>query len=263
LARAILVTADYEHWSEAKRNAVLAHEETHLARGDFFIQLAALIHCAIFWFSPFPWWLRRKLAQLAETASDEAAVLRLNDRATYAEILIEVSQSAQKMPLFLGMAKGPFIQQRVEHILSERPNHNIGLPIRLLTLAALAVLALAVAGAKAIVTPAAVAPRVVQPGVKHPSPSSSAKRAANPTIAPLIRPARESHRAANGTRNHDDGVTYNPRALLDPSYAPKPEFFSPPTVMHAGQVFYLHSTEKPVADVGVTYDSDRRAVHIH
>ena len=69
LAGAILLPADYGEWSAAKLNAVLAHEEAHIARGDFFVQLAALIHCALFWFSPFAWWLQTKLAEIAETAS--------------------------------------------------------------------------------------------------------------------------------------------------------------------------------------------------
>jgi hypothetical protein len=129
-ANAILLPADHSTWSAAKRDAVLAHEEAHIARADFFVQLAALIHCALFWFSPFAWWLQSKLAAIAETASDEAAILRLNDRATYAEILVEVSRFAQKTSLIVGMAKGPLIQQRVEHILSEAPKQNPSLALR-------------------------------------------------------------------------------------------------------------------------------------
>jgi len=265
VAGAILLTADHEQWSLAKRNAVLAHEEAHLARGDFFIQLTALIHCAFFWFSPFAWWLQRKLAQIAETASDEAAILRLEDPVTYAEILIEVSRCAQKTPLIVGMAAGPFIQQRVEHILSETPTQSLGRPLRLLTVAALAVLALAVAGAKAVVSPMMVAAQapVVPAGTSHnpsptasgpiasgptaPGPTSSAKRVSTP--APVVRRARPIQEAADGTRKDDVDATYNPRALLDLSYSPKSDEVSPSTVVHAGKTFYIRSNERPVAEV--------------
>jgi hypothetical protein len=106
LGGTILLPADYRAWSAIKREAVLAHEEAHIARGDFFVQLAASLHCTVFWFSPFAWWLQSKLADIAETASDAAAVRRLNDRVTYAEILLEVARRARPSPLMVGMAKG-------------------------------------------------------------------------------------------------------------------------------------------------------------
>jgi beta-lactamase regulating signal transducer with metallopeptidase domain len=264
-AGSILLTADYEEWGAAKRDAVLAHEEAHVARGDFFIQLAALIHCALFWFSPFAWWLQRKLAQIAETASDEAAILRLNDRITYAEILVEVCRCAQQTPLIAGMAKGPLIQQRVEHILSETPNQNLSLPLRVLTVAALATLALAVAAAKAVaVSPMAVAERgrAVTAGAMRPLPIPPVKRAPNSTGAPNFRSAHPVHAAADMARTHDDDTTYNPRALLDPVYAPKPNHVPPSTVVHAGRALYIRSTERPVTEVAET-SADRRAYQIH
>jgi|GEM_PF-1158127 len=255
LAGTILFSPDYEQWSVPKRNAVLAHEEAHLARGDFFIQLAALIHCAFFWFSPFAWWLQRKLAQIAETASDEAAILRLDDPVIYAEILIEVSQSAQKTPLIVGMATGPFIQQRVEHILSETPRQSLGLPLRLLTVAALAVLTLTVASAKAVVSARVLTAQAaaVPAGANNPVPTSSAKRVSAPAPV-VVRRARQTQEAAEGTPKHDADVTYNPRALLDPDYSPKSDDVAPSTVVHAGKTFYIRSNERPVAEVAPVAD---------
>jgi beta-lactamase regulating signal transducer with metallopeptidase domain len=259
LAGVILLPADYGAWSAAKRDAVLAHEEAHIARGDFFVQLAALIHCAFFWFSPFAWWLQSKLAEVAETASDEAAILRLNDRATYAEILVEVSRCAHKTPVIIAMAKGSFIQQRVEHILSDTPHRSLSLPLRVLTLAALAVLALAVAAAKAVVSPD-IAPQAETPRAAAKSPVSPlpVKRAATAALSPKVRSAHRIHEAPPAARNLDDDVTYNPRALLDPVYTAKLDYVPASTIVHAGKEFYIRSTEKPVADVSVTYRLDRQ-----
>ena len=81
LAAVIVLPADYGEWSEAKLAAVLAHEESHVRRGDFFIQLLASAHRALFWFSPFAWWLPLRLGELAETASDAAAMQRIADPA--------------------------------------------------------------------------------------------------------------------------------------------------------------------------------------
>jgi beta-lactamase regulating signal transducer with metallopeptidase domain len=258
---AILLPADYGEWSAAKRDAVLAHEEAHIARGDFYVQLAALVHCALFWFSPFAWWLQAKLSEIAETASDEAAILRLNDRATYAEILIDVSRLAQKAPLMVGIAKGCLIQQRVEHILSEAPQQTLSLPVRVSSVAALAAFALAVAGAKAVLSPVAaaeVAPQIAA-DARRPEPSPHQRDLASmpsPKIhAPhAVRPGPE---AASAAGNRDDHG-YNPRALLDPEYAPKLNYVPTSTVIHAGKEFYIRSTESPVADVTFTYQLDRQ-----
>jgi beta-lactamase regulating signal transducer with metallopeptidase domain len=266
LAGAILLPADHGEWSAAKRNAVLAHEEAHIARGDFFVQLAALIHCALFWFSPFAWWLQSKLAEIAETASDEAAILRLKDRASYAEILVEVSRLAQKTPLIIAMAKGSFIEQRVEHILSEAPKQNLSLPVRMLSVAVLAALALAVAGAKAVVGPLGAAAQAEAPAISSAAPPR--KHAADSTPnsgarAASTRAAREVHetveaREASNIAPDQDEHTYNPRALLDRAYTPKLNYVPASTVVHAGKVFYVRSAEKPVADVSVTYGTNRQ-----
>src|SRR6202012_112601 len=92
--RCILLPADHDTWPVAKRAAVLAHERSHVARGDFFVLLLAALYRALFWFSPFAWWLQSHLSALAERASDDAAIRQIQDRAGYAEILIEVSRHA-------------------------------------------------------------------------------------------------------------------------------------------------------------------------
>jgi beta-lactamase regulating signal transducer with metallopeptidase domain len=261
VAGAILLPVDYDEWSTAKRDAVLAHEEAHIARGDFFVQLAALIHCVFFWFSPFAWWLQSKLAEIAETASDEAAILRLNDRVLYAEILVEVASSAQKTPAIIAMAKDSFIEKRVEHILSETPNQHLSLPLRMLTIVALAGIALALASAKAAVSPmmaTAVRVQVVTTVAKSPVPTPSPRHALTETLTPVARSAQPLREASNIAEDRDEDVTYNPRALLDPIYAPKLRRVSASTIVHAGKTFYIRSTERPVADVAVTDRTDRQ-----
>ena len=87
----ILLPGDHAAWTPARRLAVLAHEGAHVARRDFAIQLAAGVNRAVFWFNPFSWWLQRRLSDLAEAASDDAAIACLDDRFGYAEILLEIA----------------------------------------------------------------------------------------------------------------------------------------------------------------------------
>lgn len=217
---AILVPADCTDWPTAKRLAVLAHEEAHVRRGDFFIQLLAGLHRALFWFNPFAWWLQAHLRDLAETASDDAAIQELKDAASYAEILVEVSCRAQRTGAALAMARGPGIAKRVDHILSGVSEHAIGRGAR--TFAALAVLvaAAAIAGAHAKEAPALAALPIMRAAETAPRPLFAAAAAASPASpaqrSPVHPPAAAAaHRTARTHPAAEPEVTYNPRALLE------------------------------------------------
>lgn len=85
---AILLPLNWRAWSVEQLDAVLAHEVSHVARRDALVQALSLVHRAIFWFSPLAWWLDRQLTELAEQASDEAALAGGADRTRYAETLL-------------------------------------------------------------------------------------------------------------------------------------------------------------------------------
>ncbi len=67
---------------------MISHEISHVARRDAFIDRLSLLHRAVFWFSPLSWYLTRCIAELAEEASDEAALAAGADRTRYAETLL-------------------------------------------------------------------------------------------------------------------------------------------------------------------------------
>jgi hypothetical protein len=114
----ILLPADCLDWSPMKRQAVLAHERSHVVRGDFHVLLLATLHRALFWFSPFSWWLLNELGETAELISDDAAIEILGDRPCYAEILLDVAGSARQISAGIGMARTRSAMKRVEHILA-------------------------------------------------------------------------------------------------------------------------------------------------
>jgi beta-lactamase regulating signal transducer with metallopeptidase domain len=115
----ILFPSAYEGWSVAQRRAVLAHERSHLAGCDFYVQLVALLHRALFWPSPLSWWLVNRLSALAETICDDAAVASLGDRASYASVLLEIAGRARPVPIGVAMARRADVGKRVETILKE------------------------------------------------------------------------------------------------------------------------------------------------
>jgi TonB family protein len=139
--RRILLPAGWEAWDASKLRAVLAHERTHLRRGDWGIALAAAVNRAVFWFHPLAWWLSRQLASLAEQACDDAALLEVPG-APYAQALLEMAAAAgtaqgRLMWEAMAMAKKAEVTMRIERVLDEtRPIPRAWTPRRWLALAA-------------------------------------------------------------------------------------------------------------------------------
>jgi len=64
-----------EEFELRQQEAVLAHELAHLAARDPAWQLLADLLCAVLWWQPLAWWLRRRLRASSEAAADEASLL--------------------------------------------------------------------------------------------------------------------------------------------------------------------------------------------
>jgi len=119
----ILLPPGWREWEVEELAAVLAHEVSHVVRRDALWQRLALIHRAVFWFSPLAWWLERHLAELSEHASDEAALAAGADRMRYAETLLGFFAELEAAPervwwQGVSMAKAGQAEKRVERILA-------------------------------------------------------------------------------------------------------------------------------------------------
>ena len=121
----ILLPAGWREWDDAKLETVIAHEMSHVGRHDALTQLVSLLHRAVFWFSPLAWWLDRHLKDLAEQASDEAALSAGANRNEYAKTLLGFFEALQAAPQRVwwqgvAMAESGRAEERVERILAWR-----------------------------------------------------------------------------------------------------------------------------------------------
>lgn len=117
-ASTILLPPESLTWTPLLRDAVIAHERSHIVHGDFYRQLAASLYRAIFWFSPLAWWLQKRLVELAETRSDDAALGAMGDRLSYAQMLLELADKRLQIPSVVAMARTATVARRVERILA-------------------------------------------------------------------------------------------------------------------------------------------------
>lgn len=128
----ILLPGDWRGWDDANLDSVIAHEMSHVARGDALTQRLSLLYRAVFWFSPLAWWLDRQLANLAEQASDEAALSGGADRNQYARTLLAFFEALQATPGRVWWQGVSIVQQgqaerRLETILAWRGAVTMGL----------------------------------------------------------------------------------------------------------------------------------------
>ena len=115
----IVLPADWRKWDAAKLEAALAHEQSHIQRRDPAVQLLSAIHRALLWHSPLSWFLHRRIVRTAEEASDDAAVFVTQDRALYAEVLLDFMQRGVRRASWIGvpMARYGKVEARIHRIL--------------------------------------------------------------------------------------------------------------------------------------------------
>jgi beta-lactamase regulating signal transducer with metallopeptidase domain len=176
----ILLPAAWRDWDDAELDAVMAHEISHVKRGDALTQRLSLLHRAAFWFSPLSWWLDRRIAELAEEASDEAALVHGADRTRYAETLLsffsELDSSSGRMRWQgVSMATPGTAERRVDRILAWKGATSSGLRKSL-------VLGLALLAPPVVFLAAAVHPTILTQAA---TPPLAQQEAAPPSLAPV------------------------------------------------------------------------------
>ncbi|HJZ89647.1 MAG TPA: M56 family metallopeptidase, partial [Gemmataceae bacterium] len=72
-----------------QRSAVLAHELSHLKRGDPWARWLEIVACMVYWWHPLLGWFRRKLREAEEECCDLWVVAALGGRRSYATALVE------------------------------------------------------------------------------------------------------------------------------------------------------------------------------
>ena len=183
----ILLPAGWRAWDDAKLDVVIAHEMSHVARRDILTHFLSLLHRALFWFSPLAWWLNRHLSDLAEQASDEAALACGADRNAYARTLLDFFEALQLMPgrvrwQGVSMAKAGQAQQRLERILAWKG--AVTMSVKKSIAVAIVVLGIPVLYLAASVRPAGQSP-APQPAVAGAAPA--APQSSAPVTAPAPR----------------------------------------------------------------------------
>jgi len=180
IGSSVLLPSDYTSWDGATLRIVLSHERAHVRQKDFYIHALAGLHCALFWFNPFSWWLQRQLSELGEALSDCAAVGQAESRTSYAEILLAFASRSHWPLTGVAMASASNLTPRIERLLSDRGFERSFAPKQRLPFIAAGVVALAMVASTSMVRATDTTPPNAPAAPTSPAPPA----ALNPPTAP-------------------------------------------------------------------------------
>ena len=254
---AIVLPAGWRSWDDAKLDAVVAHEVSHVARRDGFTQRLALLHRAIFWFSPLAWWLNRTLADLAEQASDEAVLSSGADCADYARTLLGFFGALHSGPgrvrwQGVSMATAGQAEQRVERILAWRGAVTMG--IRKTVVVAVIAVAVPIVYVAAAVRPANHA--ALEQRQAPPPPAAPVAG----VVAPAAPVALVTPPAPAGGVSGAPAVAFAPVAPSAPVVAPAAMAPPAPPAWRSGQSAGAGSSYSSGSTFNYDYDDESRFV---
>lgn len=122
----VLVPENYRSFSDEEMAWILAHERTHIERGDLWAQVVQQMVLSVLWFHPLVWWTHRHINRLREFAVDAAVTRGREDRSAYCEVLVRVASMMHQKPFWgagLAMASSPGsskqrLEERIRNCLS-------------------------------------------------------------------------------------------------------------------------------------------------
>src|SRR6266550_890142 len=205
---AILLPAEANDWTPARRRDVLLHELAHVKRHDFLIHLIARIACAVYWFHPLVWLAATRLREERERACDDHVLRAGATPSEYASHLLEIARglrAARATSLAsVAMARPAQLSTRLIAVLDTRRRRD--------RLSARAALPAWLAAIAVVVPLAAAAPRVAEPAgrssaidtiTRPPSPMLTGRRAS----APKRMMSTDSLRGCSGETRHSHTST--------------------------------------------------------
>ena len=215
----IVLPADYIHWEVEKLRIVLAHEGSHIRQGDFYLQMLAGVYSSLFWFSPFAWWLKRKLSELGEVISDHAGLKEAASCTSYAQILLEFAAMPRPTLVGVAMARTSNLSRRIDQLLNDSSFRQAFAGSRRRALLAVLLVSVALFAATALVRVEAA--QAVPPASPQVAAAAVAQLPAEPVLASPAKPGHvDPVLAAPPAQSQDQVPPAAPAAPVAPAGVP-------------------------------------------
>lgn len=197
----VLLPEEAAEWSTAERRNALIHELAHIARGDWAVQLAARVACAVHWFHPLAWLAARRVAVEAERACDDRVLLGGAEETAYADQLVFLARRARHgwaaSYAAIAMARPSDLARRVAALLDQRTRRAVLRRRTVVAGTAVALLASMAIAPTRLVRAASEGPRTdLRQAYRAAEAAGGERSLAGPDATPLMRAAADGDRAA-------------------------------------------------------------------
>jgi beta-lactamase regulating signal transducer with metallopeptidase domain len=207
----VLLPAAARFWSDERIEVVLRHELAHIKRGDWAIQIGAVLVRALCWFNPLAWIAFRQLRQESERACDDMVLRHGVDGADYAAHLVAIARAiCHSRRAFVpapAIAHSSTLEKRIRAMLNPRCDRTLPTHAsRALTTASLLATTIIV-GAAALSAATPTTPAVTPPTTAVPAAAPLDRSEANMTTvldvtmspSPAAAPVEAAAQAGRGS----------------------------------------------------------------
>ncbi len=141
----IVVPDDFDtRYSADERRLILAHERTHVRRGDLLVQGGLLLFRSLYWFNPLAWLAVERVRRDQELAVDASVIARHPQaRRTYGEAMVKITLGHASAPLACHWVGIHPLKERLTMLKKATPSRRT----RLIGLSIVTTLTLGTAGA--------------------------------------------------------------------------------------------------------------------
>jgi TonB family protein len=163
----VLLPPSARTWPDKRIRMVLAHELSHIRRGDWLVQLAAELARSLYWFNPLFWLAAAHLRQESEQACDDAVLARGVSGAEYASHLVNIARELQPGGCRLpapAIVRTSSLERRVRAMLDTNVNRRpLSRRAVLYTMVTLLAITIPVAGFSAAQASATLSGSIIDP----------------------------------------------------------------------------------------------------
>jgi TonB family protein len=106
--------------SPAYLDAILAHELSHIRRGDYLVNLVQCVVETLLFYHPGVWWLSRRIRIEREHCCDDLAASLCDSRLTYASALASLETLRAQSPALVMPATGGVLLHRIRRLVEPR-----------------------------------------------------------------------------------------------------------------------------------------------
>ena len=128
----LIISDDWQQWSEQELKAVLAHEMMHVRSNDYLTGLVARVTMVLYFYHPLVRWLGTRFFLAQEAVADAAAARSIGGRANYLAVLSRIAlrqdRGITSLP-FLAFATSfnTFLMRRIEMLETKDGRHVRGM----------------------------------------------------------------------------------------------------------------------------------------